>query len=281
MKVIKSIPEVREAVKCAKKEGKTIALVPTMGYLHEGHISLVRIAGERGNFVVVSIFVNPLQFGPSEDLKEYPRDLNRDIMLLEREGVDLVFAPDVEEMYPEEQLATVEVKGLTEVMCGAYRPGHFTGVATVVMKLFNIVQPDIAVFGQKDAQQAAVIKKMVKDLNLPVEIIVGPVVREEDGLAMSSRNVYLNSEEREAALVLYRALKKGENLLDGGVRSAKTVIESIEKEFEKEPLARLQYVYICHPETLKEIINIEKGAMIAVAAFIGKTRLIDNILWEG
>ncbi|NPV43434.1 MAG: pantoate--beta-alanine ligase [Firmicutes bacterium] len=281
MKVIKSIPEVREMVKCAKKEGKTIALVPTMGYLHQGHISLVRIAGDRGDFVVVSIFVNPLQFGPSEDLKEYPRDLNRDTMLLEREGVDLVFAPDVEEMYPEEQLTTVEVKGLTEVMCGAYRPGHFTGVATVVTKLFNIVQPDIAVFGQKDAQQAAVIKKMVKDLNLPVEIIVGPVVREEDGLAMSSRNVYLNSEERKAALVLYRALKKGENLLDGGVRSAKTVIESIEKEFGKEPLARLQYVYICHPETLKEIITIEKRAMIAVAAFIGKTRLIDNILWEG
>ncbi|KAA5806281.1 pantoate--beta-alanine ligase [Thermoanaerobacterium thermosaccharolyticum] len=279
MIVVKKISDVREAIKAQKAQGKTIGLVPTMGYLHEGHLSLVKKARENSDFVCASVFVNPIQFGPNEDYNKYPRDIERDIKLLEENGCDLVFIPSVEEMYPSERLTTVSVIKITNKLCGAYRPGHFDGVCTVVTKLFNIFTPDIAVFGQKDAQQVAVIKKMVEDLNIPVKIIASPIVRDKDGLALSSRNVYLSDDERHAALILYKSLKEAEKILESGERNAEKVINTVRNILESEPLCKIQYISCVHPDTLEDLTAINDKALIAIACYIGNTRLIDNLLW--
>lgn len=280
MIVVKKISDVREAIKAQKAQGKTIGLVPTMGYLHEGHLSLVKKARENSDFVCASVFVNPIQFGPNEDYNKYPRDIERDIKLLEENGCDLVFIPSVEEMYPNERLTTVSVIKITNKLCGAYRPGHFDGVCTVVTKLFNIFTPDIAVFGQKDAQQVAVIKKMVEDLNIPVKIIASPIVRDKDGLALSSRNVYLSDDERHAALILNKSLKEAEKILKSGERNAENVISRVKNILESEPLCKIQYVSCVHPDTLEDLTAINDKALIAIACYIGNTRLIDNLLWS-
>jgi len=280
MEVIKSISEMKKKVRAFKAEGKIIGFVPTMGYLHEGHLSLVRLARKKGDVVVVSIFVNPLQFGPKEDYHIYPRDLERDLKLLEREKVDVVFVPEEEEMYPPGFQTYVEVEKLTKGLCGAFRPGHFRGVCTVVLKLFNIVQPDFAVFGKKDYQQLKVIERMVKDLNLDIEIIPHPTVRESDGLAMSSRNTYLNEEERRSAVSLYQSLKMAERLIFDGERDPESLKSLIKEYIEKFPHTRVQYVEIVDPETLEEVKEIKGPVLIALAVFVGKTRLIDNRLIE-
>ncbi|GAV23201.1 pantoate--beta-alanine ligase [Carboxydothermus pertinax] len=264
-----------------KREGKTIGFVPTMGYLHDGHLSLVRTAKQQADVVIVSIFVNPLQFGPSEDFAKYPRDLERDLALLQEEGVDCVFAPPAEEMYREGFSTYVEVSGeITEVMCGKSRPGHFKGVTTVVTKLFNIVTPDLAFFGQKDAQQLFIIEKLVRDLNFNVEIVRVPTRREEDGLAMSSRNTYLNPEERRAATILYRALKRGEELVKNGERNPEKLKQLIEEYIKTEPLARIDYVEVRSVPDLKVMEKIQGKFIIALAVYIGSTRLIDNFILE-
>lgn len=279
MIVTDKIVDIRDIINKQKLSGKKIGLVPTMGYLHEGHLSLIRIAKKHSDFVAASIFVNPIQFGPNEDFDRYPRDLNRDLKLLETEMCDLVFTPSVEEMYPYELLTTVNAEKITEKLCGAFRPGHFTGVCTVVSKLFNIFTPDIAVFGQKDAQQAAVIKKMVEDLNFPVNIIKAPIVRERDGLAMSSRNVYLNPDERKAALILSKSLNEAKKLLDSGEKNASVVIDTVNNVLNSEPMCNVQYVSCVHPDTLEDLYAIDNKALIAIACFIGNIRLIDNLLW--
>ncbi|PHO07931.1 pantoate--beta-alanine ligase [Thermoanaerobacterium thermosaccharolyticum] len=279
MIVVEKIQDVRGIIKSQKKLNKKIGLVPTMGYLHDGHLSLIKKAKENSDFVCASIFVNPIQFGPNEDYNKYPRDIERDIKLLENQGCDLVFIPSVEEMYPNERLTTISVSKITDKLCGAYRPGHFDGVCTVVAKLFNIFTPDIAVFGQKDAQQVAVIKKMVEDLNIPVKIIASPIVRDEDGLALSSRNTYLSDEERRAALILNKSLKEAEKILIGGERSPEKVINTVRNILESEPLCKVQYVSCVHPNTLEDLTAINDKALIAIACYIGNTRLIDNLLW--
>ncbi|ORX24563.1 pantoate--beta-alanine ligase [Thermoanaerobacterium sp. PSU-2] len=279
MMVVEKIQDVREIIKSQKKQNKKIGLVPTMGYLHDGHLSLIKKAKENSDFVCASIFVNPIQFGPNEDYDKYPRDVERDIKLLENQGCDLVFIPSVEEMYPDERLTTITVRKITDKLCGAYRPGHFDGVCTVVAKLFNIFTPDIAVFGQKDAQQVAVIKKMVEDLNIPVEIIASPIVRDEDGLALSSRNTYLTDEERRAALILNKSLKEAEKLLVSGERSAEKILDAVRKTLEDEPQCKVQYVLCVDPDTLDDLNTIGDKALIAIACYIGNTRLIDNLLW--
>jgi len=275
MQVVRTIAEVR-AIRRALPG--TWGFVPTMGYLHEGHLSLVRRARAENDHVAVSIFVNPTQFGPHEDYNRYPRDLERDLRLLEPLGVDLVFAPSVEEMYPPGFQTWVIVEEVSRPLEGAARPGHFRGVATVVTKLFNIVQPDRAYFGQKDAQQAVVIRRMVQDLNIPVEIVVCPTVREPDGLAMSSRNTYLNPEERRAATVLFRALQATKARYEQGERDAERLREAMREVIQAEPLARLDYVSVADPETLQELDRVEDRALLSLAVYIGKTRLIDNIL---
>ncbi len=275
MQVVRTIAEVR-AIRRALPG--TWGFVPTMGYLHEGHLSLVRRARAENDHVAVSIFVNPTQFGPHEDYNRYPRDLERDLRLLEPLGVDLVFAPSVEEMYPPGFQTWVIVEEVSRPLEGAARPGHFRGVATVVTKLFNIVQPDRAYFGQKDAQQAVVIRRMVQDLNIPVEIVVCPTVREPDGLAMSSRNTYLNPEERRAATVLFRALQAAKARYEQGERDAERLREAMREVIQAEPLARLDYVSVADPETLQELDRVEDRALLSLAVYIGKTRLIDNIL---
>jgi pantoate--beta-alanine ligase len=247
-----------------------------MGYFHEGHLSLMRQARLDNNLVVVSLFVNPKQFGPGEDLKLYPRNFERDSILAEEVGVDIIFAPSVEEMYPEGYNTYVEVEKLTEGLCGALRPGHFRGVTTVVLKLLNIVQPDRAYFGRKDYQQLKVIERMVADLNIPVEIVPMPTVREPDGLAMSSRNEYLSPEERRAALVLSKSLSYGQELLKQGVTSGDELQRRVEGFIGREPLARIEYVAVVHPETLDCLAEVEDEAVLALAVRIGKTRLIDN-----
>jgi pantoate--beta-alanine ligase len=249
-----------------------------MGALHEGHLALVRAAGSKADVVVVSIFVNPTQFGPNEDFAKYPRSFERDCELLEREDVDILFAPSADEMYPTENATWVEVQRLSERLCGKSRPGHFRGVATVVSKLFHIIEPDVAFFGQKDAAQVAIIRRMVRDLNLPVEIEVCPIVREADGLAMSSRNAYLNPEERKSALVLYRSLQRTRTMFDAGERRSEKLIAAAKEEFTGEPRARLDYLEIVDPDTLESQSMIRQRALVAVAAFVGTTRLIDNIL---
>lgn len=258
-----------------------VGLVPTMGYLHEGHLSLVRAARAENAHVVTSIFVNPTQFAPNEDLERYPRDERRDLALLEEEGVDAVFAPEVGEMYPEGFETYVSVERATQRLEGASRPTHFRGVTTVVLKLFNIVQPRRAYFGQKDAQQLAVIRRMVRDLNAPVEIVGMPIVREPDGLAMSSRNVYLSPEERRAALALSRALRQAEELFAAGERDAGIIRSAVESTIGAEPLAAIDYVSVADTETLEELTAVERPALVSVAARFGGTRLIDNVTLGG
>ena len=280
MNTVKTIQEVRNQVKAWKKEGYSIALVPTMGYLHEGHTSLIKRAAKENEKVVVSIFVNPTQFGPNEDLDSYPRDLNRDTTLCEDAGAHLIFAPEASEMYCKDALTNVSVKELTASLCGAKRPGHFDGVCTVVSKLFNIVPADKAYFGEKDAQQLAVIKRMVRDLNFDIEIIGCPIVREEDGLAKSSRNTYLSQKEREAALILNKSLTKGKKLLATGEKSTALLNELIRKELESEVLAKIDYIEVVDALSLNPIEIVDKPTLVAIAVYIGKTRLIDNFVWE-
>lgn len=276
MEVINKIEEMKKKSEEFKKEGQKIGFVPTMGYLHEGHLALVRKAKELSDKVVVSIFVNPLQFGPREDFKEYPRDLERDFTLLKKEGVDVVFVPDEEEMYPKDFQTYVEVTKLTERLCGAFRPGHFKGVTTVVLKLFNIVKPDIAIFGEKDYQQLLVIKQMVKDLNLDVEIVPCPTVREPDGLAMSSRNIYLSPKERESALSLYKALNLAEKMVKDGEKDPEKIKKSMIEFINMHPYIIVQYIEIVDPQTLEPVEVIDKPVLCAIAAFVGRARLIDN-----
>lgn len=295
MKIIKTIKEMQRIAGGARKKGEIIGLVPTMGYFHEGHLSLMREARRKSDLLVVSIFVNPTQFGPKEDFKSYPRDLRRDLRLTRKIGVDVIFPPAVKEMYPEGLLAPVDVGEIGNILEGAARPGHFRGVATVVAKLFNAVKPHQAYFGQKDFQQSVVIKKMVEDLDMDVEIVVLPTIREKDGLAISSRNVYLTKKEKEIAPILYKSLKMAEELIKKGERDSREIIGKMKELIKKEKLVRLEYIAITDPETLKEVKRINpirsprqgrgrrprrltsNGVNISLAAKIGRARLIDNI----
>lgn len=278
MKIITSIARMQEIANRLREEKKVIGFVPTMGHLHQGHLSLIKLARKKCDILVVSIFVNPKQFGPKEDYELYPRDFERDKKLLQAEKVDIIFYPTVEEMYPPNFYTEVTISYLTDTLCGAFRPGHFNGVTTVVAKLFNIVKPHFAVFGEKDYQQMVVIKKMVKDLNWDIEIISAPTVREEDGLAISSRNLYLSPEERRRALVLYKALKAGEKLVKKGEKDPKKIKETIRSLIEKENPEKIEYVEVVDPETLHPVSSIESSVLCAVGVWFGKARLIDNLL---
>lgn len=278
MKIAETVNEVREQVKKWRREGLSVGLVPTMGYLHEGHKSLIDKAVEQNDRVVVSVFVNPIQFGPSEDLASYPRDLQRDAALCEEAGASLVFHPADEEMYFDDFCTYVDMDDLTKGLCGKTRPTHFRGVCTVVSKLFNIVAPDRAYFGQKDAQQLAVIRRMVRDLNFDLEIVGCPIVREADGLAKSSRNTYLSEAERKAAVILHKGLTEGENLLKSGEMDAAKIADAIKGKIESEPLAKIDYVEVVDWNTLKPIEKVQGEVLAAVAVYIGKTRLIDNFI---
>ncbi|MFO8010459.1 MAG: pantoate--beta-alanine ligase [Dehalococcoidia bacterium] len=278
MKIARTITEMKET---RRGLADPVGFVPTMGYLHEGHLSLIRQARAGNSSVVASIFVNPAQFGPNEDFSSYPRDTGRDLALLEKEGTDVVFMPEPEEMYPEGASTWVYVEGLTDKLEGASRPGHFKGVTTVVAKLFNIIEPATAYFGQKDAQQALVVRKMVKDLNMNLNLAVVPTVRESDGLAMSSRNMYLNLRERRAALILWRALKKAEQLWTGGESDAERIRKEMLAFIETEPAAEIDYVSVADTRTLIELDIIEDSALVSLAVWIGKTRLIDNVILGG
>jgi pantoate--beta-alanine ligase len=276
MQIIEHIAVMREWSESTRCNGHRIVLVPTMGFLHEGHLCLVRDGKARGDRVVVSSFVNPKQFGPAEDFAAYPRDMARDISSLEKEGVDILFHPSVEAMYPHGAQTHVEVEKLSLPLCGATRPGHFRGVATVVANLFNIIRPHVAVFGEKDYQQLQVIRRLVRDLNMDVDIVGHPIVREADGLAMSSRNAYLSGEERRAAACLSRSLCKADRLLRRGETSARALLRLVRSELEKEPLAEVEYVKLCHIETLEDIEKVDDAALLALAVRFGKARLIDN-----
>lgn len=278
MQIVKTIDEVRSAVKQWKREGLSVGLVPTMGFLHEGHKSLIERAVKENDKVVVSDFVNPTQFGPNEDLASYPRDLDRDAKLCEDAGAALLFNPEPEEMYFEDRTTFVNMEGLTKELCGKSRPIHFSGVCTVVSKLFHIVTPDRAYFGQKDAQQLAVIKRMVRDLNFDIEIVGCPIIREEDGLAKSSRNTYLNEEERKAAVILNQSLKIGKEMVEKGEKDAAKVKEAIVKNLTTEPLAKIDYVEVVDFDTIEPITTIKGSVLTAIAVYIGKTRLIDNFI---
>lgn len=276
--VATTVNEVRTQVKAWKKEGLSVGFVPTMGYLHEGHQSLIKRAVEENDRVVVSIFVNPMQFGPTEDLDSYPRDLEKDSALCEATGANLIFHPDPEEMYTDGFCSYVDMSVLTEELCGLSRPVHFRGVCTVVSKLFHIVAPDRAYFGQKDAQQLAIIKRMVLDLNMDVEVIGCPIIREEDGLAKSSRNTYLSPEERKAALILSKTITLGENMVKNGEKDCKVVLDAMKKNIETEPMAKIDYVKIVDGLTMQQIDTIDRPILCAMAVYIGKTRLIDNFI---
>jgi pantoate--beta-alanine ligase len=278
MKILETIDSTRAATRAARRQGQRVGLVPTMGALHEGHMSLVRAAKERSDYVAVSLFVNPLQFGPNEDLAKYPRTLDRDRNLLEQAGVDLLFAPSEAEMYSGRAATFVNVEGLSERLDGQSRPGHFRGVTTVVSKLFHILEPDRAFFGQKDAAQVAIIRRMVRDLNLPVEIVVCPIVREPDGLAMSSRNAYLNPEQRKQALVLSRALRRVGDLFRQGEQDVAKLQFAGRLVVAEEPSVRLDYLAIVDRESLEPVSPAAPGALVAVAAYVGTTRLIDNLI---
>lgn len=278
MKVIKKIDELKEVLKDFKKEGKSIGLVPTMGFLHKGHASLIKKAVEENDIVVVSDFVNPIQFGPNEDLGAYPRDINADSKLCEDLGADFIFNPEPSEMYHDKK-AFVDIEGLSDNLCGARRAGHFRGVCTVCTKLFNIVGPNRAYFGQKDAQQLSIIKKLVFDLNIPVEIVACPIVREDDGLAMSSRNTYLSANERKAALCLSKAIFEGEKMAKNGA-SVGEVLEKMKELISSEKLAKIDYISAVDLETIKDVDNFNKDTLVAIAVYIGKTRLIDNFIYE-
>ena len=278
MKVIKKIDELQEILKNFKKEGKSIGLVPTMGFLHKGHASLIKKAVSENDIVVVSDFVNPIQFGPNEDLEAYPRDIDADSKLCENLGADFIFNPEPSEMYHDKK-AFVDIEGLSDNLCGARRAGHFRGVCTVCTKLFNIVGPDRAYFGQKDAQQLAIIKKLVYDLNIPVEIIPCPIVREDDGLAMSSRNTYLSNDERKAALCLSKSIFEGEKMAKDGF-SVKEVLGKMEEIISAEKLAKIDYISAVDLETIEDVDNFNKDTLVAIAVYIGKTRLIDNFIYR-
>ncbi|KNZ68869.1 pantoate/beta-alanine ligase [Thermincola ferriacetica] len=280
MRLLKTIEEAKAYIKEVKTAGRSVGFVPTMGYLHEGHLQLMKVARRECDTVIISIFVNPIQFGVNEDYDKYPRDLTRDCELAASVGVDAVFAPTAAEMYPSGYATFLEVEGLTEKLCGLSRPGHFRGVTTVVTKLFNIVQPDIAYFGQKDAQQVLVIKKMVADLNMNLTVKTVETVREADGLAMSSRNTYLNKEERQAALVLYKSLQKARDMIRAGERQKSRVIAAMEALIKAEPLARIDYVDILSIPDLRDIEELKGEILIALAVYIGNTRLIDNFMLE-
>jgi len=277
MELARTIESVRKSISAARAQDKSIGFVPTMGALHAGHVALIEAAVRRCDFVVVSIFVNPTQFGPGEDLERYPRDLEGDMKICEAAGVDLVFAPGASEMYHKANITWVSVEKLTENLCGRSRPGHFRGVATVCAKLFNIVSPDVAFFGQKDAQQAIVIKRMVSDLNMPLQIVVCPTVREQDGLAVSSRNQYLSAAQRKDAVLLSAALRECEKLVAGGQRNCEVLIETMRKFISQSSKAQIEYVSIVDTETLADIDVIKGNALVALSAKIGSTRLIDNI----
>jgi pantoate--beta-alanine ligase len=278
MKTISKIEEMKSAVRKYESQGKSVGFVPTMGYLHEGHLSLVKASLERTDCTVVSIFVNPAQFGSTEDFKEYPRDLTRDSRLLEDLGVDFLFCPDYTEMYPLDYKTYVEVVDLQDILEGRSRPGHFRGVSTVVLKLFNIVHPDIAFFGQKDAQQAILLKRIVSDLNLDVRIEVKPTVREEDGLALSSRNVYLNPEQRNAALCISQSLQEAEQMIRSGERRISPLLKRMTEIIDGQDLASIDYIAIVDTGSLEPLKEIKKEALIALAVFIGNVRLIDNVM---
>lgn len=278
MKLLKTIHEMRAFRQAARKSGKRVGLVPTMGALHEGHFSLVRAARKKSDVVVVSIFVNPTQFGPNEDFAKYPRNLESDSKMLQREQVDVIFAPSVNDMYPTGAVTWVTVEGMSDRLCGKSRPGHFRGVTTVVSTLFHIIEPDAAFFGQKDAAQAAIIRRMIRDLNMLVSIEICPIVRESDGLALSSRNAYLNPQERKSALVLHRSLQGAQKLFERGERNSEKLIAAGKQTFAGEPGPRLDYFEIVDPDSLETVTTISNRALIAVAAFIGNTRLIDNII---
>ncbi len=278
MQVVKTISEVREIVSSWRKEGLSVGLVPTMGFLHEGHQSLIEKSVSQNDRTVVSVFVNPIQFGPNEDLEAYPRDLEHDKILVEKAGGNLIFHPEPSEMYPGHFTSFIDTTETTELLCGAVRPIHFRGVCTVVGKLFNIVCPDRAYFGQKDAQQLATIRRFVRDLNFPVEIIPCPIIREEDGLAKSSRNTYLSPEERQAALILSKSLRLGKEAIENGEDNPQRVINIIKENLSTEPLARIDYVEIVDFENIQRVEKIEGETLVAIAVYIGKTRLIDNFI---
>jgi pantoate--beta-alanine ligase len=277
MQVTRNIADTRAAVAAARRAGRRIGCVPTMGALHAGHLSLMEAAKRDGTFVVVTIFVNPTQFGPSEDFESYPRDEAGDLAACEKVGVDLVFIPPVEEMYSPDSATTVHVSGLTETLCGAHRPGHFDGVSTVVTKLFNIVQPDVAYFGQKDAQQLAVIRRMTRDLDLPVEIVGCPTVREADGLAVSSRNAYLDESQRVQATCLYRALAEAKARIDSGETKPAVVVDAMRQIIDDAGPAVIDYISVVDPESMQPVRRIERPVLVALAVRIGSTRLIDNL----
>ena len=278
MRTVTTIAGMKAAVAELRARGRTIGFVPTMGYLHEGHLSLVRECRKSTDVTIVSIFVNPLQFGPQEDFRRYPRDPERDASLLEKEGVDILFLPEDREVYPHGFRTSVEVTGLQDKLCGRSRPGHFRGVTTVVLKLFNIVRPDCAFFGQKDAQQVFILRRMAEDLNVGVDIRVMPIVRDPDGLALSSRNSYLSAEERRAALVLFRSLEEARRMYENGERAASQIRERLLRLIAAEPLARIDYVDIVDPGSLDPVEKVKGEALVALAVYVGKTRLIDNTI---
>ncbi len=278
MNVTTTISETREQIRAWKKQGYTIGLVPTMGFLHEGHASLIQRCRKENDKVVVSVFVNPTQFGPNEDLEDYPRDFERDCRLCEDIGADLIFHPEPEEMY-QNACAYVNIETLSDTLCGKTRPVHFRGVCTVVSKLFHIVAPDQAYFGQKDAQQLAIIRKMVNDLNFDIRIVGCPIIREEDGLAKSSRNTYLNPQERKAALCLYRAVQRGQEVIAAGCSST-AIWQEMKKAIDAEPLAKIDYISVVDALTMQPVEKVERDVLVAMAVYIGKTRLIDNFSYE-
>jgi pantoate--beta-alanine ligase len=278
MKIIEKIAQMQDWSETQRRQGRRLVLVPTMGFLHEGHLSLVREAEKRGDEVVVSIFVNPAQFAPQEDFASYPRDFERDRRLLENERVDVLFHPSVGDIYPKAYQTYIEVGQLSEPLCGRSRPGHFRGVATVVAKLLNIVRPHVAVFGCKDYQQLQVIRRLVTDLDFAIEIVGHPTVREPDGLAMSSRNAYLTHQERQAALCLSRSLRRAESLVRQGERQGKTIVDAVQAELAKEPLAKVEYIGLCDTESLQEVEQVDDAAVLLLAVRIGKARLIDNTI---
>ena len=284
MHIVTCVAELKTIIRSARAAGKTIGVVPTMGYLHEGHLTLMRKARAEQGVVIATIFVNPLQFGPQEDYAVYPRDLKRDSVMAETTGIDVLFAPSVDEMYPAgngRTLTFVDVEQITTKLCGASRPGHFRGVATVVAKLLNITEADVGYFGQKDAQQVTVIRRMVDDLNMNVKIVAVPIVREADGLALSSRNQYLSPDERQAALVLSKSLVRVQELLQLGEKESGQILAVMNDLISREPLARIEYISIVDPTALEPLQQISGPALIALAVKFGKTRLIDNLIWEG
>lgn len=280
MRVIRNIGQMRQFSENIRTQGKRIAFVPTMGFLHEGHLSLIDYGRKNAHVLIISVFVNPTQFGEGEDLQQYPRDLGRDCKLARKAGVDVVFVPEVSEMYPKDFQTYVTVESLSQLLCGAFRPGYFRGVTTVVAKLFNIIKPHIAIFGKKDFQQWVIIRKMVEDLKFDIEVIGLPTVREHDGLAMSSRNSYLTKKERTSALSLYQSLNMAETMVASGEKDASQIVCKIKDFILSKPYTKIEYVKICSPDTLKDIETLEDKALLAMAVKVGRARLVDNALLE-